>query len=147
MSNQPIEKMILASDALRAMNLTDRQLHQLIENGKIRAAMLNGALLVSQNDLLSDLPRTERPEYKKYAHLAGISIGMGEASRKYGVSTVTIYRWVKKGLIRTIGKSSEHKQKVLVDEADVAYCVEVYHYNPGQGKRVFNPDGTPYKKK
>lgn len=147
MSNQSIEKMILATDAASALHMTDSQLHQLIDDGKIRAAMLNGALLVSQTDVLSDLPKIERPEYKKHAHLSGIGIGMGEAARKYDVGTVTIHGWVKSGIIRVLGKSSEHRQKLLLDEADVAYCVEIYKSNPGQGKRIFNPDGTPYRKK
>jgi hypothetical protein len=90
------------------------------------------------------IPRTveETSEYKKFSKLKGKGIGIAEAARKYGVPHPTILNWRKRGYIPTLGK--EGTQKILIDESYVAYCVEVYKRNPGQGKTIFNQDGTPF---
>lgn len=123
---------------------SQKVLHLKINSGKLKAAMVSGILVVSENDLLSELPKLERPEYKKHAHLSGHGIGIREAGRKYGIPNPSIVRWVKRGLIAIIGK--EGSQKVLIDEADIAYCAEIYHQDSGQGRWLFNDDGTPYRK-
>jgi predicted site-specific integrase-resolvase len=145
MATQQIDQFLPITDAASRYNIAPSVLHQLISAGKIHAAMLNGTLLISERDLMADLPKSERPEYKKYANLAMIGIGVREAARKYGVHPDTISGWYKSGYISKIGMQGV--QKVLLSEADVAYCVEIYKQNPGPGKRIFNPDGTPYKHK
>ncbi len=139
-----MENLLSISDAAAKYALPPAQLQNLISSGKIRAAMYNGATLVYESNLMADLSKFERPEYLKHASLRGVGIGIREAGRKYDVSNVTIHRWVKSGLIAVVGRQG--KQKVMIDEADVAYCAEVYHNNPGQGHWIFNPDGTPYRK-
>jgi hypothetical protein len=116
-----------------------------IDVGKIRAVMLNNSILVSEAALMADLPKEERPEFRKFAHLRGKGIGLREAGRKYSINSMTLSEWVKRGYIQKIGMQGA--QKMLLDEADVAYASEIYHTNPGQGKRIFNPDGTPYRTK
>lgn len=138
-----IQKMIPLSEAASRFNRPE--LPQLVNSGTIGASMYNDVILVSEVDAMAELPKTERPEYKKHAHLAGVGIGMREAERKYSLRLITISRWVQKGFIRVIGKAN--KQKTLLDEADMAYCAEVYNENPGSGKRIFNTNGTPYTKK
>jgi hypothetical protein len=51
---------------------------------------------------------------------------------------------VKAGYIKQLGSNGN---KVLVDEADVAYCSEIYKKRGRQGRVLFNEDGTPYKPK
>jgi hypothetical protein len=87
------------------------------------------------------MPKSDLPEYQRVAHLAGVSIHVREAARKYNIPFQTISRWVQRGLIKRLGM---HGQKVMIDEADIAYCAQVYHAKHGQGKWLFNPDGTPY---
>jgi hypothetical protein len=84
----------------------------------------------------------QMPEYKKNAKLKGRGIGIAEAGRKYSIPFPTISRWVKRGFIPVIGKVG--KQKLLIDESYIAYCAEVYKNNSGQGKTIFNSDGTPF---
>jgi predicted site-specific integrase-resolvase len=116
-----------------------------IDTGKIKSAMLNGAILLYEADLMADLPKHERPEYIKHAHLHGVGIGLREAGRKYQIHPDTLSGWVQAGYIKKLGMGGV--KKVLLDEADVAYAAEVYHSNPGKaGRRIFNPDGTPYRK-
>lgn len=146
MANQPpIESMLPISEAAVRYNLSVSMLHQEISSGKIRAAMFEGKVLVSERDLMDGLPKTQQPEYLKYSHLKGVGIGLRAAGRKYGIPADTISGWVKRELIAIIGH--EGKQKLLLDEADVAYCAATYIPNKGRGHRLFNPDGTPYRHK
>lgn len=131
-------------EAAERFSISPEKLQNEIESGKINVAMYNNTTLIFESDLMAELPKQSRPEYLKFAHLQGIGIGMGEASRKYGVNTVTIHRWVKRGLIAVVGYQG--KQKILIDEADIAYCAEVQSHNPGQGHWIFNDDGTPFRK-
>jgi hypothetical protein len=105
-----------------------------------------GVILVSDQDIRSNLPRDEQPDFKQFADLKGVQIGIREASRKYNLNAAIISRWVKRGLIKTYGeKSVRGGCSIIIDEADVAYCVFVRNNNPGRGKWLFNPDGTSRK--
>lgn len=131
------------TDAAELINISVDDLNQLVRRGKIKAAKFSGEILVKEDDVLSTLAREERPEFKAVAHLIGVPINLREAGRKYGIPGPTISRWVKKGLIAKIGQNG---QRVLLDEADVAYCATIYKTSGSQGKWLFNPDGTPYQK-
>lgn len=139
-----MDNFIPLSEAAQRFHLPDQKLHQLIRVGIIRSAMVINTIYVSEADVMARIPREERPEYKRYADLDGTPIGISEASRKYGIPHPTISRWIKRGLIHVIGKSG--KQKVLINEVDMAYCAEIYRQRSGQGRWVFNDDGTPYEK-
>ena len=131
-------------DAAKKYGLSMRELRKLAESGKIAAATLpDGDVIVNEIELKSPLKKEDLPEYKRYAHLKGEEIGMNEAARKYNIGPVTIYGWVKKGIISIIRREG---QKVLINEADVAYCAEIYRSRGGsQGKRIFDRNGLPYK--
>ena len=76
--------------------------------------------------------------------MAGEKIWISEATRKYGVSQRTLSRWVKAKYIERLDSDG---YRVYLNEQDVAYCSAVYEERSGQGKRIFNKDGTPYKTK
>ena len=107
-------------------------------------------IVVNEEDVLHQavesqgLSKEDLPEYKMYAHLKGNPIWIREASRRYKVSPDTLSEWCRKGYIRKLGTDGN---KVLIDEADVAYCASIYARVARQGRRVFNPDGTPYRPK
>lgn len=77
----------------------------------------------------------------QFAHLEGIRIHVSEAARKYNIPNPTISRWAKKGYIKILGKIGN---KTMLNEADVARCADVYQERGGQGRWLFNPDGSPY---
>lgn len=133
------------STAARKYNLTENVLTRLIWRGTIEAAQLpTGDILVSDDDL-DQTPIKERIIEEKYKHLQGQGIGIGEATRKYGITHPSFVRWSRLGYIRRLGQDG---QKVLLDLADVAYCAEIYKQkNGGQGKRIFDRDGNPYQAK
>jgi len=128
-------------DAANLMNISEEGIVQLIHEGEIKAATAeNGTIMVYLTSL--PLSKTERPEYKRHAHLQGQAIWIKEASRKYEIPHPTISRWVKSGIIAKVGTFGNH---LLIDAADMAYCAEIYRQRGGsKGVHLFNPDGTPY---
>jgi predicted site-specific integrase-resolvase len=142
-----LDRLLPLPEAARKFGLAEVKLRALIDKGTIRAGQLpTGEILVSEKDASAQkpTPKEELPEYQKYAHLKGVSIWLSEAARTYRIPLVTISQWVKKGVIKSLGMEGN---KVLLDGADVAYCAEIYHRREGQGKWLFNRDGTPYKPK
>lgn len=115
------------------------QLINLVKRGIVKVMMSYPYTPTSQMTT-----KHETPEYQRVAHLRGREISISEASRKYGVPQVTITRWVQRGLIERLGTD---KNRVMIDEADIAYCAEIRRQNPGAGRWLFNPDGTPYTPK
>ncbi|MEJ5200586.1 MAG: hypothetical protein WHV66_00020 [Anaerolineales bacterium] len=142
--------LIPLSEAARKYGLDETRLRQLIEEGKIRAGVAMGEVVVNEEEIRNEaiqekgLRKEDLPEYQKHAHLRGNPIWIAKAARAYHIPHPTIVRWVKAGYIRQIGMNGN---KVLVDEADVAYCSEIYQQRGRQGRTLFNPDGTPYKPK
>ena len=132
---------ISTTEAAHQLGVSEARLHRMIEAGTVKAANMSGETIVSAASIRGLTPKEELPEYKKHANLKGASISISDASRKYYVPNPTIVRWVAKGIIKRLGVD---KNRVLIDHADMAYCAEIYYANQGQGKHLFNHDGTPY---
>lgn len=143
-----VPTLIPIPEAALRYGLAEASLRALVKEGKIRAGKLSsGELVVSAEDIDAQkpTPKEELDEYREYAHLKGIGIGINEAAKKYAVPFSTIRGWVGRALIKSIGRQG---QKMLLDEADVAYCAKVYKDRDGkQGKWLFKDDGTPYQPK
>lgn len=122
------------TDAARIANKSVPELQELIKVGTIKGANYNGVLIVSIETIPIDREQTD--EYRAVSHLRGVGIGVNQASKKYGVNYVTIGGWVRRGLIRRLSGETVRGQRVLIDEADVAYLCQIYRRNPGQGKRT-----------
>ncbi len=134
-------------EAARKYGLDEARIVAAVKHGKIKAAMIDDTLVIAEDDARQEarpLRKEDLPEWKKHAHLKGIPIWIGEASRKYGIANQTITIWVKRGLIKFLGYDKNRK---LIDEADMAYCAEVYSQRKGQGKWLFDNNGLPYKPK
>jgi len=137
------------SEAARKYGLEEAYLRQMVERGKIRAAMVAGEMVVSEEEVKkraeqeqhSGVKKEDLPEYSEFKHLEDIPISISEAEKKYEVPNQTIVRWVQKGFIRVIGVEGRKK---YINERDVAYCSYIYNKNRGQGKWVFSRNGTPY---
>jgi len=134
-------------EAARKYGLSQARLRSLVESGKIRAGVIEGKMVVSEDEVREQAVtrKEDLPEYKKHAHLKGVPIWISEAERKYNVPNPTIWRWTKLGIIKLLGTE---KNRVLLDEADIAYCATIYHTrDPKQGRRLFDSQGLPYKRK
>jgi predicted site-specific integrase-resolvase len=136
-----VPRYVPLTKAASMLNTSMSSLNRMIQSGKIKAVEIAGEIAVSENSLMSNMKKEDLPEYKKFAHLAGQAIWVSEAARKYDVKLSVLHKWVHKNYIKIIGKE---KNRILLDEQDVAYCAEIYSERRGQGKWVFNPDGTPY---
>ncbi len=144
-AHPPLERFLTLSEASTRLKMDEAQLRTMIQAGRIKGAILpTGEIGVSESVIPTPpTPKEQLPEYMKHQHLKGVPIWLSEAARKYDIAQVTINQWRAKGYIKTLGMD---RNRVLVDEADVAYCAEIYHQRGGQGKWLFNPDGTPYQK-
>jgi hypothetical protein len=84
--------------------------------------------------------KEDYPEHKKYWKLEGVPIHISKAARKYDISEPTLINYIQRGFIEVIGKD---KNKILMDEQDVAYCDEILNKYGGKGRKAINDDGTP----
>ncbi len=141
-----LPSLLTLPEAARKYGLEERRLRALIKAGKMHASTFMGEVLVSEQEIqeTKTARKEDLPEYKHFIHLIGVGIGIAEAARKYDLATSTVHGWTQAGYVARIGKDG---QKILIDEADVAYCAEIYRKVGSRGRRLFAPDGTPYKPK
>jgi len=87
-------------------------------------------------------------EFKKHSKLIGNPIHLSEACRKYDIALSTLSRWVNRGLVKKVQLPIEEvKNKVVLDEAYVAYAVDVLKaHKKSKGRWIFETNGTPYIK-
>ncbi len=144
------------SEAARKYGLEEAHLRALIEKGKIRAGVVAGEMIVSEEEVQKRAERErdpgtrkeDLPEYQKHSSKKGVGIGFTEAIEKYEVNLSTLYRWYKKGYVKEVKREKGlGGEKIYLDEADVAYCAEVFKSRGGQGKRVFDKKGLPITSK
>jgi len=136
-----LERFITLEQAAQQLRLEQADLARLIDEGALRAALLpDGSIGVSLTSVQALLPREDLPDYQDFTHLKGQPISISEASRKYGIHTSTLTRWMQRGYITRIGKDG---RRTLLDEVDVAYCAKVYLSDGGQGKWLFDEKGKP----
>ena len=123
-------------EAANFANMTIDELYNLISSGKIGASMLatTGTLIVKRSEL--PVRREDTAEWAQVAHLQGVGIGIRQASVKYNIGAATLGRWVDRGLVHRLSGEVLRGQRLLVDEADVAYYAILYHRDPGQGKKT-----------
>jgi predicted site-specific integrase-resolvase len=144
------------AEAVQKLGLSRQVLIELIEAGQIEAVQLpSGEVLVSAEGNGYALKTKEEVIAEKYAHLRSQPISASEASRKYSdlhgvpISHQTFSRWTKAGHIN----AESDGYRLHMDEADVAYCAEVYaqKYREYEGRmsgvRIFDTKGNPYQLK
>ena len=83
---------------------------------------------------------------QKFPGLIGQAITVTEAANKYSVHRDTILEWVNKGYLTVITSG----YRMTIDNADVAYCAEVYHARKHAGfgfsgaAPLLDENGLPY---
>lgn len=136
-----LEKIITADQAAELLGCDSAHLWQLLKIGQLSGFLLpDGAVGVRLSSVEALLPRQALPDYQQFSHLQGKRISISDASRKYGIHTSTLTRWMQRGYIAQLGKDG---RRTLLDEADVAYCAQVYLSDSGQGKWLFDEKGKP----
>jgi DNA-binding transcriptional MerR regulator len=66
-------------------------------------------------------------------HLRGNEISINEAARKYEINPPTLLKWMQAGYISSLNNDG---YRLYVDEANVAYCAEVYHKKRGEKRTL-----------
>ncbi len=139
-----LPRYIPLAEALRRFRISEEVLKEAVESGKIRVAHIGEEVTVAEQDVRELAKGQEVVVVRRedFEHLRGNRLGIAEAARKYGLHHQTLSRWVRRGIIRSLGRSGN---RVLVDEADVAYAATIYRLKEGRkGMRIFDPKGQPY---
>jgi hypothetical protein len=132
------------TEALRKYNLTEEVLTRLIQDGRIEAAQLpSGELLVSDESLNGKTK--EQIIEEQFGHLRGKLITISEAAEKYDVSRKTVEAWIYRNQYLSIIDDTSYPKRI--DEAEVAYCANIYHERQKMGLRhgipLLDEDGLP----
>jgi hypothetical protein len=135
------------SEAADTYKLSENVLTQLIQTGKIEAVRLpSGELLVPASNG-SDLRSKHNVINQKFRDLCGKPITVTEAAEKYDLHRDTVLEWKKREYI-TVLKSG---YRMELDEAEVAYCAEIYHQRQTtggtRGVPLLDENGLPYQLK
>lgn len=126
--------------AVKQYGLTEDELNDLIEQTMIRTDKLNNEItILRQIDVARD-SADKHVDRESFKYLEGKPITMSDASLKYQLKLATIQKWRRNGLIREIGPDPDHKQRVFVCEADVAYIKAVSKITGIQMGRSTLPD-------
>jgi hypothetical protein len=143
---------ISVKQATLKYGLSEKCLLERVKSGSIASGRLpNGELLVAENDIDPSL-MIKREDFE---HLRGNQIIIVAASRNYSDVRIQIppssfSYWAKMNRITVLDR---RRGKVMLDEADVAYCAAVYRakyeFYDGQmnGVAIFDKDGNPCQMK
>ena len=136
------------SEAADKYNLSENVLTQLIQAGKIEAVQLpSGELLVAANNDPQQIRTKEQIIAEKFKDQREQPITVSEASERYEILGRTIREWISLDYIQVVDDSYPMK----IDEAEVAYCAEIFHERKAVGIRSGAPlldnDGLPYELK
>jgi hypothetical protein len=136
------------SEAAQKFELSEQALTQLIQAGKIEAVRLSsGEVLVPANNDPQKIRTKEQIIAEKFGDLREQPITISEASERYKVLGRTIREWVSLDYIQVV----DHSYPVKIDEAEAAYCAEIFHERKAAGIRsgapLLDEHGLPYELK
>ena len=134
--------------AAKKYGISEKALLEQVESGSLVPARLpNGDLLVAERDVDPKAKTKEQIIDEHYGELKKQPITISEAEKKYRVLGRTIRFWVSLGYISTIN----HCYPMRLDEAEVAYCAEIFHERQqagtGSGAPLLDENGLRYELK
>jgi len=109
---------------------------------------VNIELITTEDRLIVSQPTKADIIAEQYGKLVGTPITTSAAAEKYNVLRGTIHKWRNKGYISVI---EDDGYRMMLNEADVAYCVDTYFAQKKSGHvrgvPLFDDNGLPYKLK
>jgi len=146
--NQEVPTFIPLADAAKKYGISEEALTQLIEAGKIEAVQLSsGELLVAAENNGQESKTKEEIIIKEYGQLKDQWITVSAAAHKYDVPGTTIRGWLTLDYVQC----RDNNYPMKLNEAEVAYCAEIYHVRKKTGIRTGAPlldeRGLAYKLK
>lgn len=143
-SKLSIPTFIPIAEAARKYDLSENALTRLIQDGRIDAAQLPSGELVVSDESLNQKTKEQIIE-EKFGHLRGKLITISEAAEKYDVSRKTVEAWIYRNQYLNIIDDASYPKRI--DEAEVAYCADVYHERQkrgiGHGVPLLDENGLP----
>jgi hypothetical protein len=128
-----------------SLDLTKNLLTNMPTGAKLEATKLStGEIMVTT---LETYMQTKEDILKeRYEHLLGKTITVTEAAEKYQVPRSTLQSWIYRSGYIQINQDSYPQ---TVNEAEVAYCVDIYRQRRAQGSKapLLDDDGSPYELK
>ena len=126
------------SQALESYKISETELNNLIDQGRVDVVLVKNGdeqMALYDDDLAAYVAERDiTPD--KFNHLRGNLLGITEAGLKYNIAPAVVSGWIKRGLIDVI---REEGQKKLIDEAEMAYIVELGRAKKMRpGKKVFD---------
>ncbi len=96
------------------------------------------------DDGLNQTKTKEQIIAEKFARLRENPITISEATERYQVPRTTLLGWIELEYVKVIDRG----YPMRIDEADVAYCAEIYRERGAKrGVRIFDENGNPYQLK
>lgn len=134
-------------EAAKKHNIDEQVLTQLISAGMIATKTEAGEILVIVDKNGNGNPQTKEEIINaRFAHLQNQAITITEAAQSYDLKRKSLWQWIRRDYIKVLKPG----YRMELNEADVAYCADVYHkkykeYN-GQlrGVNIFDENGDPY---
>jgi len=145
-----LDRFLPLAQAAKRLGLSEGTLRQLVNTGKVRAAVLpSGEIGVSEQSAKRVASYEQLNEQLRAIHrrdfvsLRGKPITIAEAAEKYDILDRTLREWVKRGLVNVM----ENGYGKRLDESDVAFCAKVYHVRRSgkslSGAPLLDEDGNP----
>jgi hypothetical protein len=136
------------SEAAQKYDLSEQVLTQLIQAGKMEAVRLpSGEVLVPVNNDPQKIKTKEQTIAEKFGKLMEQPITVSDAAKRYMVLGRTIREWISLDYIKVVDNGYPMK----IDEAEVAYCAEIFHERKAAGIRsgapLLDEHGLPYELK
>ncbi len=142
-------------ETLREMVAQGKVVAGISPEGGILVAVRDGKVVMLENgqangngeggggDVFELNRRLAQIQREQFAHLEGSAIRLSTASRKYDVPIQTLRDWIKRGYVNVVER---RPKRVLVNEADVAFCSALYHVRKPYGSRapLLDKGGNPY---
>jgi len=104
-------------------------------------------LTIDRGGVLATMDETkEQVIQRKFKNLIGQPITITEASAKYNIPRGSIQEWKEKGYLSVVNET----YPATIDEADVAYCAEIYKERKSsgfgfRGVPLLDERGLPYQ--
>lgn len=135
-------------EVARQFGYSEELLVQLIEAGRLEAVRLSsGEILIPANTDPQKIKSKKQIIAEKFWELVKKPISVAEASNKYKVLNRTIREWISLNYIQVV----DDGYPMRIDEAEVAYCAEIFHQRKSAGTRsgapLLDELGLPYELK
>jgi len=138
--------------AAKRLGVSETDLRDMIEKGTISLGISpEGEIMVTQDNRYVDVNESLIAIKKDdFVHLYKQPITMTEAADKYGLNRQLVFEWKQKGYVHIIQKSTGRGRasRMLLDEADIAYCAKIHtirrRAGVHSGAPLLDQTGQPY---